>query len=123
MRVPGFFCAGLPRKNLSERRLALHQVLQARLHGAQVVERMHAFGAGAQFAGSLRTAQQQDAENGDLVTIEIEGFLEAVFVLSHAAVRSAEGTDQGLAVERMPSLADRWFVQIHDGIAIWFSVA
>src|SRR5258708_31150844 len=58
MRVPRFFGPGLSRKNFCERGLALHQVLQAGLHSAEVVEWMHAFGAGAEFAGSLRTAQQ-----------------------------------------------------------------
>jgi len=57
------------------------------------------------------------------VAIEIESFLEAVFVLGDATVRGADGTDQGLAVERMQGLADGGFVEIHDGIAIRFLVA
>src|SRR5207249_10354938 len=84
---------------------------------------MHALGAGAKLAGSLRAAQEQDAENGDLVAIEVEGFLEAMLVLGDAAVRGADGTDQGLPVERMQGLADGGFVEIHDGIAIRFLVA
>ncbi|SRR5713226_3136539 len=99
MRVAGLFGARLTRKNFDERGLALHQVLQTGLHSAQVVEGMHAFGASAQLAGRLRATQQQDAENGDLVTIEIEGFLETVFVLGHAAVRSADGADQGFSLQ------------------------
>jgi len=93
MNVAGLLGAGLPGKNFDERGLALHQVLQAGLHGAQVVERMHALGAGAKFAGRLGAAKQQDAEDGDLVTIEVEGFLEPVFVLGDAAVRSADVAD------------------------------
>jgi hypothetical protein len=46
-----------------------------------------------------------------------------VFVLGDAAVRSADGTDQGLPIERMQSLADGGFVESHDGIAIRFLVA
>jgi len=84
---------------------------------------MHAFGAGAKFAGSLRAAQEQNAEDRDFVAIEVESFLEAVFVLGDAAVRSADGTDQGLPVERMEGLADGGFVETHDGIAIRFLVA
>jgi hypothetical protein len=123
MRVAGFLGARLPGKNFDERGLALHQVLQAGLHGAQVVEWMHALGAGAEFAGSLRAAQQQNAENGDFVTIEVEGFLETVLVLGDAAVRGADITDQGLSVQRMQSLADGGFVEIHDRIAVRFLVA
>ncbi len=57
------------------------------------------------------------------MTIEIEGFLEPVLVLGDAAVRGAHRTDQGLSVERMQSLADGGFVEIHDRIAIRSLVA
>jgi len=123
MRVARLLGAGLARKNFDERGLTLHQVLQAGLHGAEIVERMHAFGAGAEFAGRLRAAQQQNTKDGNFVTIEIEGFLEAVFVLGDAAVRGADGADEGLAIERMQGLADGGFVEIHDRIAIRFLVA
>jgi hypothetical protein len=66
-------------------------MLQAGLHGAEIVEGVHALGAGAEFAGRLRTAQEQDAENGDFVAIEVESFLQAVLVLGDAAVRGADG--------------------------------
>ncbi len=98
-------------------------MLQAGLHGAQVVEGMHALGARAKFAGSLRSAQQQDAKNGDLVTIEIECLLEPMLVLGDAAVRGADGADEGLPVEGMQSLADGGFVEIHDRIAVRFLIA
>jgi len=123
VRVARLLGARLARKNFDERRLALHQVLKAGLHGAEVVERMHALGAGANLAGGLRTAQQQNAKNSDFVAIEVEGFLEAVFVLGDAAVRGADGADQGLSVERMQGLADGSFVEVHDRIAIRFLVA
>ena len=123
MDVAGFLGAGLAQKNFDERRLALHQVLQTGLHGVQIVERMHALGTSAKLAGSLRAAQEQDAQNGDFVAIEVEGFLEAVFVFGDAAVRGADGADQGLPVERMQGLADGGFVESHDGIAIRFLVA
>jgi hypothetical protein len=57
MGVAGLFGAGLPGQDFDERRLALHQMLQAGLHGGQIVERVHALGAGAKFAGSLRAAE------------------------------------------------------------------
>ena len=123
MGVARLLGAGLARKNFDERRLAFHQVLQAGLHGVEIVERMHAFGARAKFAGSLRTAQEQNAEDGDFVAIEIESFLEAMLVLGDAAVRGADGADQGLSIERMQGLADGGFVEIRDGLAIRFLVA
>jgi hypothetical protein len=123
MGVAGLLGARLARKNFGERGLAFHQVLQAGLHGAQVVEGMHALGAGAQFARSLRSAQQQDAKNGNFVTIKVEGFLKTMLVLGDTAVRSADGADQGLPVERMQGLTDGGFVEIHDRIAVRFLVA
>ncbi len=123
MGVAGLLGAGLAPKNFDERGLALHQVLQAGLHGVEIVERMHAFGAGAKFAGSLRTAQEQNAEDGDFVAIEVESFLEAMLVLGDAAVRGADGADQGLSIERMQGLADGGFAEIRDGLAIRFLVA
>ncbi len=57
------------------------------------------------------------------MAIEIESFLETMFVLGDAAVRGADGADQGLSIERMQSLADGGFVDIHDGIAIRFLAA
>ena len=123
MRVARLLGAGLARKNFDEWGLALHQVLQTGLHRAQVVERMHALGAGAEFSGSLRTAQQQNAEDGDFVAIEIKSFLETVLVLGDPTVRSADRTHQGLSIERMQGLPDGGFVEIHDGIAIRFLVA
>ncbi len=123
MGVARLFGAGLPGENLDERRFALHQMLQAGLHGAKIVEGVHALGAGAKFAGRLRTAQEQDTENGDFVAIEVEGFLEAVFVLGDAAVRGADGADEGLLVQRMERLADGRLVQIHGGFSVRFLVA
>src|SRR5882762_2333268 len=123
MRVTGLLGSGLAGKNFGQRGLALHQVLQTGLHRAQVAERVHSLGTRAKFAGSLWAAEEQNAENGDLVTIEVEGFLESMLVLGDPAVRRADGTDQGLPVQRMQSLADGSFVEIHGGIAVRFLVA
>ena len=56
------------------------------------------------------------------MTIEVEGFLEAVLILGDAAVRGADGADKRLAVKRMDGLADSGFVEIHDGIAVRFLI-
>src|SRR3989475_12968133 len=123
MGVARLFGAGLPGKILDEGRLALHQVLQAGLHGAEIVEGVHPLGARAEFAGRLGAAQEQDTENGDFVAIEVEGFLQAVLVLGDAAVRGADGADEGLLAQRMERLADGRFVEIRGGFPVRFLVA
>ena len=57
------------------------------------------------------------------MTIKVEGFLEAVLVLGDTGVRGADGTDKGLSVQRMQSLADGGFIEVHNGIAVRFLVA
>jgi hypothetical protein len=83
---------------------------------------MHALGARAEFAGRLRAAQQQDAEDGNFVAVEVEGFLKAVLILGDAAVRGADGTDERLAVEGMQRVANGGFVEIHDRFTVRFLV-
>jgi len=116
--VAGFLGAWLAREDFDEGRVALHEVVEAGVDGAEIVEVVHAFGAGAEFAGGLRAAEEEDAEDGDFVAIEIEGFLETVLVLGDAAIRGADGAHQGLAVERVQSLADGGFVEVGDGFAV-----
>jgi len=123
MGVACFFGARLPGKNLDEGRLTLHQVLQAGLYGAEVVERVHTLGTGAEFAGGLRTAQEQDTKNCNFMAIKVVGLLEAMFVLGDATVRGADGTDKGLFVQRVERFADGVFVEIHGRLAIRFLVA
>ena len=77
MGVAGFLGAGLARKHGDQRRLALHQLLQAGEHVADLFESVHALGAAAQFAGSLRTAQQQNANQSGFGAAEVEGFARA----------------------------------------------
>ena len=50
--------------------------------GDDVVESfevVHALGAAAEFAGSLRSAKEKHADDGDFAAIEVEDFLQAVF--------------------------------------------
>jgi hypothetical protein len=84
--VTSFLGARLAREAFGEGRLALHEVVEAGLDSAKIVEVVHALGAGAEFARGLRASEEQDAENGDFVAVEVEGFLEAVLVLGDAAV-------------------------------------
>jgi hypothetical protein len=121
--VARLFCAGLAGQNFDERGFALHQVLQAGLYGAEIFKMVQALGAGAEFAGRLRTAQEQDGEDGDFMAVEVEGFLETVFVLGDTAVRGADRADEGLAVQGMQRLPDGSLVEIHHRFAIRFLVA
>jgi len=57
------------------------------------------------------------------VAIEVEGFLQAVLVLGDAAVRGADGADEGLLAQRMERLADGRFVEIRGGFPVRFLVA
>lgn len=54
--IAGFTRPWLPRKDRSERRIALHEFLKRGLHVVERVEAIHAFGTAAEFAGSLRAA-------------------------------------------------------------------
>src|ERR1700687_6052060 len=51
----------------------LGKVPQRALYSLQILERMEALGAGAQFARGLRTAQHQDADQGGLAPPQIQG--------------------------------------------------
>jgi hypothetical protein len=55
---------------------------------------IHAVGAGAEFAGSLRAAEKQHAENGDLAAVEVKNFLKTMLVFGDAAVGSAGGAGE-----------------------------
>ncbi len=83
---------------------------------------MHAFGAAAEFAGRLRAAEKEFADDGGFGAREIENFGEAMFVFGDAAV-AAGGAGEHLIAERAESGADRIFVECHERIAIRFLVA
>ena len=123
MRVAGFFGAGLAGKNTGQRRFALGQAVE---RGDDVVERfevVHAVGAAAEFAGSLRSAEKQDADDGDFAAVEVEDFLQAVFELGDAAVGAAGGAGQAFFLQRGEGVADGGFVERHHRVAIVFLVA
>ena len=120
--VAGFLGARLTREDFDERRVALHEELEGGLHAVEILEVVHALGAGAEFAGGLRAAQEQDAEDGDFVSMEIESFVEAVLVFGDAIV-AAGGAGESLIAERAQGVADGIFIETHDGFAIGFLVA
>ena len=121
MGVAGLLCARLAREDFDEGRLAVHEQVEGGVNGGEIVELIEAIGAGAEFAGSLRAAEKEHAEQGDFVAVEIEDFREAVFELGDAAVGGSRAC-QALLAQRMERAADGVFVEIHDWIAIRFLV-
>jgi len=121
VRVAGFFGAGLAREKFDERRLSIHQEIERGVDGVQIVELVEAVGPGAEFAGRLRTAEEEDAYERDLVAMEVEDIGEAVFELGDAAVGGSR-TGEALLRERMESAADGLFVEFHGGLAIGFLI-
>src|SRR5271154_2361839 len=86
MDVARLLGSRLPRQNLHQRRLPLHQFLQSRLHIAQFLKTMQPLPAAAYFAGSLRSAQQQDAQDRRLRPREIKNLAQTMFILPHATI-------------------------------------
>jgi hypothetical protein len=97
MGVAGFFGARLAGEDSDERRLALHQQIEGGVDGAEVIKLVEALAAGPQFAGGLRSAEEQDAEEGNFVAMEIEGFLETMLELGDPTV-GGSGAGQAVAV-------------------------
>ena len=86
-------------------------------------EVVHAVGAAAEFAGSLRPAQQQDADDRGLRAGEVEYFLEPVLEFSHAVVHGVRWSRQAFFFQTPQRAADVVFVQVHHRIAIGFLIA
>jgi hypothetical protein len=123
MGVPRFLGARLPRQNFYKRRIALHEALKSRIHFGEIVETVHAFRAGAEFAGSLRAAEQKSAEQRRFAAIEVEGFLEAMLVFRDAAIEGVGRAGQTVFFEAANGLTRSFIVELHDRIAIRFLIA
>src|SRR5579864_1290191 len=87
------------------------------MHSLQVVERVHALGAGSQLAGSLRAAEEQDTDQGDLVSMEIEDVGEAMLEFGDATV-GGSGTREALVGQRMEGAANGLLVELHRRLSI-----
>jgi hypothetical protein len=131
MGVTSFAGAGLARENGGEwagGRVAGFvgggaggKTFQGGLDCREVVEGVEAVGTAAEFAGSLRATEDQEAENGGLVAAEIEDGADAMLVLGDSGVADYGG--ECLVFERVESLADLFFGEIDDGIAAGALVA
>ena len=122
MHVAGFFCAGLARQDRGEWRLALAEAIECGDDVVEGFEAVHAFGAAAEFAGSLRPAEEKHAEDSDFAAIEVENFLQAMFVLGDPAVGAAGGPARRFSCS-VARAHDGVFVESHHGIAIVFLIA
>ena len=121
MSVAGFFRSGLASEQLYERRLAIHQKVERGVDGVQVFERIKPIGAGAKFAGRLRAAKEEDANQGSFVAMEVEDVSEAMLVFGDAAIGGG-GAGELLVGERVEGAADGFFVEVHHRLAIGFLV-
>ena len=68
------------------------QALERGLNRSEVVERIEAVGAAAEFTRRLRAAEHQKAEDSRLVPAKVEDSADAVLVLGNTSV--ANGSDQ-----------------------------
>ena len=121
MSVACFFRSGLAGEQFHERRLTVHQEIEGGMDGVQVVERVHALGARSEFAWRLGATEEQDADQGGLVAMEIEDVGEAMLVFCDAAVGGG-GAGEALFAEGVEGAADGVFVEIHHRLAIGFLV-
>ena len=121
VRIAGFFRPGLPCQQLHQRRLPIHQQVEGGVDGVQVIEGIQALGAGSQFAGSLRAAEEQNADQGDFVAVEVEDIGQAMLEFGDATVGGGR-TGEPLVGKRMEGAADCFFVELHHRLAIGFLI-
>jgi hypothetical protein len=121
VRIAGFLRPRLPCQQLHKRRLSIHQEVEGGVDGVQVVEGIQALGASSQFAGSLRAAEEQNADQGDFVAMEIEDVSEAMLEFGDATIGRGR-TGEALVGKRMECAADCLLVEIHHRLAIGFLV-
>lgn len=94
LHVARFFGSGLAWKDGGERWVTLAEAVEGGDDIIEGFEAVHAFGAAAEFARSLRTAEKEHAEDGNLAAVEVENFLQAMFVLGNAAIRATGGAGE-----------------------------
>ena len=97
------------------------QAVEGGEDGVDAVEGVEAVGTAAELAGGLRAAEDEEAEEGDLVAAEVEDGAEAVLVLGNAGV--ADRGDDVEVFEGVEGLANLVLGEIEDGIAAGALVA
>jgi hypothetical protein len=125
MGISGFAGTGLAGENGGKRTGGLttgfvgyctnRKALKGGLHSSEVVEGVETVGTAAQFAGSLGTAEHEEAEHGGLVAAEIEDGANPVLVFWDPRV--ANRANQGEVLEGMEGLANLFFGEVEDGVS------
>ena len=123
MHIAIFLRAWLAGQYAHQRSLALRQPVERRDDVFERVEVIHPLRATAEFAGSLRTAEQQHTHDGDFAAVEVEDLLQAVLVFRDAAVGAARGAGHALLLQGHQRFADSAFVQRHHRVAVVLLVA
>jgi len=100
MGVTGFFRSGLAREYPSEWWFALRQPIERGYYIIEGFEVIHAFGPCTEFTGSLGSAKQQHADDGDFSTIKVEYFLQSMFEFRDAAVGATCRTGHAFFLKR-----------------------
>jgi hypothetical protein len=130
MGVAGFAGAGLAGEDDRERASfaggcigggAGCETFERGLDSGEVIEGVEAIGATAKFAGGLRAAEHEEAEDGGLVAAEVENGADTVLVLGDAGV--AYRSDESLVFKGVKGLANLFFGEIEDGVAAGALVA
>ena len=124
MGVSGFAGSRLAGENRCKRasfatgwvsRGAVCEAFDGGLDGGEVVERIKAVGAAAQFPGGLGTAEHQKTEDGCLVAAKVENGADAVLVFGDAGI--ANRGNESEIFKGVEGLADFFFGEIQDRVA------
>ena len=123
MHVARFFGSRLAWENRDQRGLALAEPVERGDYVVESFKAIHAFSTAAEFSGSLWSAEEKHAEDGDFAAVEIENFLQPVLVFGHAAIGAPGGASETFFLQRRERLADRLFIQSHHRVTIVFLIA
>jgi len=103
--------------------IAIGKTLQGGDHVGEFFEAEHAFGAPAELTGSLRAAQQKDADDGCLGAREIENFLKVVLVLRNPRVGAASRARETEIMQCAECVPDGVLIEVHHGLAVVLLIA
>ena len=91
------------------------EAIERCLDGGKIVEGEEAIGPGAEFAGSLRATQEEQAEESSLVAAEVEHGAGAVLIFRDAGI--VHGVNEFAGLEAVERLADLALVKVDHGVA------
>lgn len=123
VHVARFLGTGLARQHGNQRRPALNEAIEGGVNILESVEVVEALGAAAKLSGSLRAAQQQNAEQSGFAAVEVEDLLQAVLILGDPVVGAGGGAGKAFFLQGGERLADSIFAEGGHRFAIVFLVA